>query len=249
MSLKRKIVYILVFVLFAAVFINMPGFAQDVVKKYIPDQVALEEGMTLWQVIKSGGIIMIVLSLLSIGALSLIIYYFVAFKEEKLLPDNFTEEVLDSLEKGKLDRVKERCGSKDNLLSGALAAALSRTNRDKAVIKESIQDEARREMDDLWQQLSYLADIASIAPMVGLLGTVLGMIQAFNVIAFQTGAVKPVLLASGISKAMVTTAAGLIIAIPAMLFHSFFKGRLQKITSQLEDILTESYYYITSGKK
>ena len=102
-------------------------------------------------------------------------------------------------------------------------------------------------MDDLWQKLSYLADIAAIAPMVGLLGTVLGMIQAFNVIAFQTGAVKPVLLASGISKAMVTTATGLIVAIPAMIFYSFFRGRLQNVTARLENISTELFHLLTDA--
>jgi biopolymer transport protein ExbB len=111
-----------------------------------------------------------------------------------------------------------------------------------------MEDEGRRRADNLWQRLSYLADIAAISPMVGLLGTVLGMIQAFNVIAFQTGAVKPILLASGISKAMVTTAAGLIIAIPAMIFHSFFKGRIQDVIARLENISVELYHLLTEKK-
>ena len=106
----------------------------------------------------------------------------------------------------------------------------------------------RRGIDDLRQKLSYLADIAVISPMVGLLGTVLGMIQAFNVIAFQTGAVKPILLASGISKAMVTTATGLIIAIPAMIFYSFFKGKVQSVTSHLENLSTELFNLLTEEK-
>ena len=117
--------------------------------------------------------------------------------------------------------------------------------RGKDVIKEAMLDKGRRIVGDMTQKLSYLADVAVISPMVGLLGTVLGMIQAFNVIAFQTGAVKPILLAGGISKAMVTTATGLIIAIPAMIFYSYFRGKVQNITSQLENISTELFHLIS----
>jgi biopolymer transport protein ExbB len=78
-----------------------------------------------------------------------------------------------------------------------------------------------------------------------LLGTVVGMIQAFNVIAFQTGAVKPILLASGISKAMITTATGLIVAIPAMIFYSYFRGKIQDVSSRFENISTELFQMIT----
>ncbi len=75
------------------------------------------------------------------------------------------------------------------------------------------------------------------------------MMQAFNVIAFQTGAVKPILLASGISKAMVTTAAGLMIAIPAMIFYSFFKGKVHDVVARLENISTELYNLMTKSSR
>ena len=97
----------------------------------------------------------------------------------------------------------------------------------------------RKEVATLWQNISYLADIATVAPMVGLLGTVLGMIQAFNVIAFQTAVVKPILLAGGVSKAMVTTAGGLIVAIPIMIFYAYFRGKVQEISSIVESYLTD----------
>ncbi|HPN72971.1 MAG TPA: MotA/TolQ/ExbB proton channel family protein [Candidatus Omnitrophota bacterium] len=123
-------------------------------------------------------------------------------------------------------------------------AGLSRVSRGPVIVKEAIEDEGKREIDGLWRKLGYLADIAAIAPMVGLLGTVLGMIQAFNVIAFQAGSVKPVLLASGISKAMVTTAGGLIIAVPAMIFYSYFRGIVETVSARLENISTEFYHLV-----
>ncbi|MFH1878985.1 MAG: MotA/TolQ/ExbB proton channel family protein [Candidatus Omnitrophota bacterium] len=216
--------------------------------KYIPDTGAAEKGMTLWQIIMAGGAAMVVLGGLSIAALGLIIYYFMSFKTDKLIPADFQEEAVRLIEQGKDDEAVIMCSNSKNLLSGVLLAGLSKRDRENVVIKEAIEDEARRVLDGLRQKLSYLADVAAIAPMVGLLGTVLGMIQAFNVIAFQTGAVKPILLASGISKAMVTTAAGLIIAIPAMIFYSFFRGKIQTATAVLENISTEFYHLIIDKK-
>ncbi|MFH1799187.1 MAG: MotA/TolQ/ExbB proton channel family protein [Candidatus Omnitrophota bacterium] len=208
-----------------------------------------EQGMTMWQIIRSGGGIMIVLALLSIAALSLILYYFITIKHDKLLPEDFFGRILSLVKKRKYEEAKSTCESNRNLISDMFSAALSRVTEEKILIKEAIEDEASRAAEMLWQKLGYLADIAAIAPMVGLLGTILGMIQAFNVIAFQTGAVKPILLAGGISKAMVTTAAGLIIAVPSMIFHSFFRGKVQNVIVRLEDISTDMYRSITETAK
>ncbi len=208
-----------------------------------------EQGMTMWQIIRAGGGLMIVLALLSIAALSLIIYYFITIKHEKLLPKDFFRNALSLVKNGKHKEARDICLAKRNLIADVFSAALSRITEEKVIIKEAIEDEARRAAEALWQKLGYLSDIATISPMVGLLGTILGMIQAFNVIAFQTGAVKPILLAGGISKAMVTTAAGLIIAVPSMMFHSFFRGKIQNVIAQLEDISADLYYSITEDTK
>ncbi len=219
-------------------------FAADEMEKYIPKTETAENGMTMWETMRSGGGVMILLAFLSVAGLGLIIYYFLTMKTERLLPKKFLEKVLAVLEKKRTQEARMLCSSNNNLIANIVETGLSHVGRDQEVIKEAIQDEGRRSIEDLRQKLSYLADIAAIAPMVGLLGTVLGMIQAFNVIAFQAGAVKPVLLASGISKAMVTTATGLIIAIPAMIFYSYFRGKIRDIVSRMEDISTEIYHLI-----
>ncbi|MEA3489214.1 MAG: MotA/TolQ/ExbB proton channel family protein [Candidatus Omnitrophota bacterium] len=242
---KRFFLMILMAVFISAVVIST-GFCAEKVEKYIPDIEAAEEGMTLWQIIRAGGEVMVVLAFLSIAALALITYYFLTIKQEKLLPEDFLEKSLDLIEQQRFEEARRGCeDSSSSLISKVLFVGLSRLGKEKVVVKEAIQDEGRRATDGLWQKLSYLADVAAISPMVGLLGTVLGMIQAFNVIAFQAGAVKPILLASGISKAMVTTATGLIIAIPAMIFYSFFRGRLQDVSARLENISQEIYHLIT----
>lgn len=244
MFLNRKlfrIFFMAVLVIFA---FSSVALCAETVEKYIPDTDSAEEGMTLWQIIRAGGEVMVVLALLSIVALALVIYYFLTIKQDKLLPEDFLESTLKLIDENRQEEAKRACEENPNLVSNVLLAGLSQIKRGKVMAKEAMQDEGRRSTDGLWQKLSYLGDVAAISPMVGLLGTVLGMIQAFNVIAFQTGAVKPILLASGISKAMVTTATGLMIAIPAMIFYSFFRGKLQDVTARLENISTELYHVI-----
>jgi len=244
MAVKGKITRTLLVMAIIFMALSPAALCADKVEKYIPDTAAAEEGMTLWQIIRAGGEVMIVLAFLSIAALSLVIYYFLTIKQDKLLPEEFLDRTLDMITQDRYEEARKACMSEKNMISSVLLAGLTHMEKGRVIVKEAMQDEGRRTSDGMWQKLSYLADVAAISPMVGLLGTVLGMIQAFNVIAFQAGAVKPILLASGISKAMVTTATGLIIAIPAMIFYSFFRGRMKDVTARLENISAELYHVI-----
>ena len=94
----------------------------------------------------------------------------------------------------------------------------------------------------MWQNLNYLGDIAVIAPMMGLLGTILGMIDAFNF--FKAGTLHPGLLTQGLAKAMINTAMGLIIAVPCLVFYSYFRGRLSTITANAETAAAEIIHTI-----
>ena len=126
------------------------------------------------------------------------------------------------------------CETYPSTVADIVKAGLDKRKKGLIFAREAIENAVRKELGKLWQNISYMADVANIAPLIGLLGTVLGMIQAFNVIAFQSTGVKPILLASGVSKAMVTTAGGLIVAIPAFLFYSYFRGRIQTVTNSVE---------------
>lgn len=200
---------------------------------------ASKEGMSLWQIIQSGGVIMIVLGILSIVAGALIIYNFLVLKKNKLIPKEFADSVIDNLDQGKINYVSNLCRTNNNLIAIIVYAGLSRRKRGVVLMREAIAQSVKHEVGILWQNISYLADIASIAPLIGLLGTVLGMIQAFNVVAFQSAVVKPILLAGGVSKAMVTTAGGLVVAIPVMIFYSYFRAQLQEITNIVETYSTD----------
>jgi len=201
---------------------------------YIDSVDQVQKGMTLWQLIKTGGFIMIVLAGLSIAGIASIVYNFMNLKLVRLAPDDFTEDIIQKLTKKKHKIAEELCKSQDNVISKIVLSGLNKRSKGPMVAREAAESSARREIADLWQNISYLSDIAIISPMVGLLGTVLGMIQAFNVIAFQAAVVKPILLAGGVSKAMITTAGGLIVAIPAMIFYSYFRGKVQEISNSVE---------------
>jgi biopolymer transport protein ExbB len=107
------------------------------------------------------------------------------------------------------------------------------------MLKEMIEDEGSRQAIAVQGQSQYLMDVAVIAPMVGLLGTVFGMIKAFNVVSLDLAKAKPMLLAAGVAEALITTAAGLIIGIPAMAFYAYFRGRSTRLVSRLESVSTE----------
>jgi len=113
---------------------------------------------------------------------------------------------------------------------------------DAMLLKDIVEGEGARQSEAIQGQTQYLMDIAVVSPMIGLLGTVFGMLRAFSSVALDIAKAKPVVLAAGVSQALVTTAFGLIVGIPAMLFYAFFRRRASKLVSHLEalsaDVLT-----------
>ncbi|MBZ0166108.1 MAG: MotA/TolQ/ExbB proton channel family protein, partial [Candidatus Omnitrophica bacterium] len=194
---------------------------------------------SLWDTIQSGGFIMWVLCGLSVVAMAIVCYLFLHLKSSRLVPRDFTEKLIEQLEGGHENTIRESCKNESNAIVRIITAGLNKKKRGMIFAKEAMENQVKREIGELWQGISYLADIAAIAPLIGLLGTVLGMIQAFNVIAFQEAVVKPILLAGGVSKAMVTTAGGLVVAIPVMLFYTYFRGKVQGISHEIETYGTD----------
>ena len=130
------------------------------------------------------------------------------------------------------------------MISAIALQGLNRLAKGKSVIEEAVQYEGKARAEKLWNNLSYLGDMAAIAPMLGLLGTILGMIEAFNYQSFKAGIIQPVSLAQGLAKAMITTAFGLIIAVPILVFYSYFRGRISAIASNAERTSTEILHLI-----
>lgn len=196
------------------------------------------QGMTLWQVLQAGGIVMIFLGILSMVMVSIVLFLLLKLNEKQMFPEVFTKNLINNLSRGKLDDAIVLCEDNNSFIATVCLKGLNKKTNptDQA---EGIEDVARSEVSAIWAQLNYLSEISQVAPMLGLLGTVLGMIQAFNTIAFDAAGVKPILLAGGVSKAMVTTAAGLSIAIITIVLYSLLRVRVQKMTDLIESKVSQ----------
>jgi len=203
-----------------------------------PDQMPVP--MTLWQTLKAGGGVMVVIGLLSVLALAIIIYDIMMLNVKKLAPRELFDAVMRKLESRDFGAAKTLCRKENNtIISKIVLAGLERRNPVDDTAREAMESTARVELTNLWQNINYLSDIVAVAPLLGLLGTVLGMIQAFHAVPLQSASIKTTLLAAGISKAMVTTASGLVVAIPALIAYSYFRGQVQQVTNMIEIYSTD----------
>lgn len=203
-----------------------------------------EEGtITLSQLIEDGGLTMWVLFALSVCAAVLVIFFALTLRMGLLMPRGFQDEAMRLAGDGDVEALHEACrsdGSAGARIVGAAAHMLQTVpDADYGAVRSVVEDEGGRHANTLWARIQYLADIATVAPMVGLLGTVLGMIEAFVGLRQELGLAKPEKLADGVSKAMVTTAAGLIVGIAAMILYSYFRGHVGKLISRLEERCSE----------
>ena len=169
----------------------------------------------------------------SVVALAIVVERFWTLQPAKLAPANTLKDVQGMLKKGRLKQQQLQALSDASPLGRILAVGLVNARHGRDIMKESIQEAATGVIHDLEKFLSTLGSIAAITPLLGLLGTVIGMIDVFAAIMLH-GTGDAALLAGGISKALLTTAAGLIVAIPAIFFHRFFVRRVEEITVQLE---------------
>ena len=206
----------------------------------IPDEIVAppSEALTLWEVLQSGGWAMYPLAALSLVGTMLVFAYFLSIRRGAVVTGNFMATTEALLRKrdflGLLAVANRRSESAARVMQRALEFSSKHPNATFEEVREVAETEGTRQASLLNQRIAYLADIGAIAPMLGLLGTVFGMIQSFNALANDVATTRPMLLAEGVSQALVTTAAGLVIGIPAMAFYSFFRGQVQKLIAELE---------------
>ena len=197
------------------------------------------KGTTLWEMMQSGGFIIWVLIALSAVAGAIIIYCFKILKIENFVPKDFSEKATEKIDAHDFDGLKKLAKGKDHLLARMVDIGLNKRTKGRAAMKEAMELYTHSEVNKLWQLLGYLADIATIAPLLGLLGTVFGIIQAFHAFTQHTVALKLGVLASGVSLALVATAGGLCVAIPVMIFYAYLKPRVQQIVTDVEFISSD----------
>lgn len=188
-----------------------------------------------WQ---TGGFLMYVIAALSILGLAAIFYFAYALRSRAIAPRDQALRLRDLLKAGRRADARELCGDQPTALAAIVAAALDflkdNPSADPASVKEIMESEGVRQTTRLQDMIHYLLDLSAVAPMVGLLGTVIGLLKAFNTVAFDTAKAQPVELAAGVGQALVTTIAGLVVAIPAMIAYSWFRGRVSRLASSLE---------------
>ncbi len=199
--------------------------------------------VTLLELLVSGGWVMIPLAFVSLAAISLIIYYFMSIKMSAIFSQDLATQVDRFMENGDLKGLNLYLDSRSEAVSRVLSKALKFIEKHPEADAESIQAvseaEGGRIAASLNQKVVYLLDIGSLAPMLGLFGTVVGILRSFGSIAMESSPMRTMLLAGGVSQALVATAAGLVVGITALFFYSFFRGRVQHLISVLETETTQ----------
>ena len=185
------------------------------------------------ELIKSGGFLIWPLLLCSIISLAIIAERFWSLQTKRIISTNLVIKVWEWNKKGVLDARHIEELRIDSPLGKVLAAGLVNRKHDREVMKESIEEVGHHVAHDLERFLNTLGTIASISPLLGLLGTVVGMIKVFAVITAQ-GVGDPSVLAEGISEALITTAVGLTVAIPSLMFYRYFRGRVDELVVTME---------------
>lgn len=199
----------------------------------------LTKDITLVDILKKGGWVMGALVVLSVFTLILVLLYFLTLRRSTVVTNKFMNASEAMIRKrdylGLIAYCHRRSESVARVTQKTLDFLTKNPNASQPEIREVAEAEGNRQAGILTQRISYLADIGGIAPMVGLLGTVIGMIKSFMEIANgNIEGAKQLELAQGVWEALITTAGGLVISIIAMTFYSFFRGRVQNHTAELE---------------
>lgn len=200
---------------------------------------APDNPMAFWSVVFSSGALGVILwaglGSCSIAGFALIVDSFISVREKKIVPESLVKKVREAMEQGDVVKAIKNCEEEPGPLSNILSMGFQNVEEGFDVIQESIGVAADLEGEKLMQRVSYLSVVSNIAPMLGLLGTVQGMIYAFaNLATTQAGAAQQQMLAVNIAQALYTTAAGLLAAVPALMAYYFFKNRAAKIILNME---------------
>lgn len=219
---------------------TFPGFQMDWLTLAQTDS----GGKSILQHIASGGPIGLIIILLSFAAVALVVMHSIQVRLDKLAPAEQFDKLRDLLTKRELDNARAYCDSEshDSFLTRVIGSALTRCARSPFGLLEfrgALEESGRDQVARLYRSTEGLSLIVTVAPMLGLLGTVLGMVGAFNTLGSSSGGfAKPDELASSIAVALITTVLGLVVAIPVSAALVFFRNRIDSVTSEVA-VMTE----------
>lgn len=194
-----------------------------------------KEGWVVFNLFRLGGVVMYAILFCSIIALAISLERLFNLRRTKIIHPEFLEDIQRHWFRHDVAKAVEACQGWDISIARILRAGLLRFEYGFLEIERAIEGAGQHEATLLVSNLRVLGAVANLAPMLGLLGTVLGMIKAFNVIS-QSGTGNPGLVAGGISEALITTAAGLVVGIPVLALYHYFRGRVDKFVFEMEEI-------------
>lgn len=203
---------------------------------------------SLFDMVVDGGPLMIPIGFCSVIAVAYTVERMVRLRGGRLGSPRLGRRLLDGVREGGVPAGLDLCQKSRTPLARILAAGFQRTGCPRLELEKAVEDAGGREVRRLSAGLRPLVVVAMIAPLLGLLGTVWGMIDAFSNIAMKDGLGKPELLASGISQALITTAAGLAVAIPTQAAYYYFRSRIDRFVRRVEDVYAEVFGQLQPGE-
>lgn len=204
--------------------------------------------MSLWQVFLAGGPVMWPILLCSIFALAIILEKLWHLRKININTHEFLNNILDKMKRHEVKEALQTCDNTNSPIARILKAGILKYDRPRPQIKESIEDASLYEVPRIEKNLSMLATIAHISPLLGLLGTVTGMVRCFQTIQAKATSLHPVSpgdLAGGIWEALLTTVAGLIVAIPTFIIYNYLVNRINHFILEMEKASTELVNFLT----
>jgi biopolymer transport protein ExbB len=208
--------------------------AEGVVEVAEELEVTTAKSMTFWELFNSGGWLMWFLLLLGGCAVFLFVERFIAIRKSSQMDMNFMKRIRDKISEGKITAALESCKRVDSPIARMVEKGIERIGRPMPEIQNAIENQANLEVSRLSTGLPYLAMISGGAPMIGFLGTVIGLVQAFMSMEGMGGTVDISVLAGGMYVAMLTTVGGLIVGIPAYFGYNYLVARIDKLVFQME---------------
>ncbi len=198
-----------------------------------------EETLTVWSLVLKGGLVMIPLAILSVIAIYIFIERYLAISRASREETNFMNNIRDFMHEGRIDSAKSLCRNNDSPIASMIGKGLVRIGRPLTDINAAIENVGKLEVTKLEKNIAFLATVAGAAPMLGFLGTVIGMVRAFYNLSMAGGNIDIGLLAGGIYEAMITTITGLTVGIIGYICYNILVSRIEKVVFLLEAKATE----------
>jgi len=205
----------------------------------------------MFELIQKGGPLMYLIILCSIFSMAIFLERFIHLYKAEIDTEKFIENVKEAMKKKKLKGVVDLCNNTPGPISAILKAAVMKYDRTREEIREAVEEAGYHEIKKLEKNLNILDAIVNVAPLLGLLGTVTGMISTFRVIQEKSAsgiAVNPGDLAGGVWEALLTTAAGLVVAIPTYVAYNYLLNRVNMLVTEMEESSTELINILISGR-